>query len=927
MSKKLFLLDGMALAYRAHFAFLSRPIYNSKGMNTSALYGFTATLIDLITKENPTHLAIAFDTPEPTARHKLYEPYKANRDKMPEDLAAVLPHLSRIAEAFKIPVVRMPGYEADDIIGTLATRAEQKGYDTYMVTPDKDFGQLVSDRVFMYRPSYKGDPPEIQDAKAVCEKWGIERTDQVIDILGLSGDASDNIPGVPGVGPKTAQKLLERFDSLEGVLANVDQLKGKQQEKIRDNAEQARLSYRLATIDREVPVTVGPDGLIREEPNLDTVRALFSEFEFRTLGKRIFGSEFSLEMTATGSGESKADIPTPGTGQLELLETTPFRTLADTPHTYHHVHDDAGRRNLVERLAAQESFCFDTETTGLNARHAEILGLAIAIKPGEAWYVEFSRDPGKARAELAEFRSIFVSDRTRKIGHNLKFDLAVLKNHGIEVAGPFFDTMLAHALVEPEQKHGMDSLAESILDYKTVHLDSLLDDGAGRTRAMTDIPAAQLAVYAAEDADITLQLCECLAPLLKQKGQERIFFEIECPLIPVLVDMEAAGIALDSSVLHQYSLDLGERIESIAKSIIDMVGHEFNLNSPKQLGEILFDELKLVEKPKKTRTGQYATNEQVLTGLAGVHPIIQAILDYRGLTKLKGTYVDTLPESVDPADGRVHTHFGQLHTITGRLQSNGPNLQNIPVRTSEGREIRKAFVAGNPDSVLLSADYSQIELRIIAAISQDPGLIGAFEQGLDIHAATAARIYGVDTVAVTREMRGKAKMVNFGIPYGISAFGLAQRLGINRNEAGGLIDQYFSQFSGVRDYINRTLESAREKGYVETIKGRRRTLRDINSGNGTVRSAAERNAINMPIQGTAADMIKIAMARVHQRIREKGLKTRLLLQVHDELVFEVPKSEIETVRPIIVDAMSTALQLEVPIVVDTGAGRNWLEAH
>ncbi len=929
MQKKLFLLDGMALAYRAHFAFLSRPIYNSKGMNTSALYGFTATLIELITSQKPTHLAIAFDTPEPTERHKIYKPYKANRDKMPEDLAAALPHLSRIAEAFKVPVLRMPGFEADDIIGTLATLAEQEDFETFMVTPDKDFGQLVTDRVFMYRPSYKGEPPEIQDPQAVCEKWGIKRTDQVIDILGLSGDASDNIPGVPGVGPKTAQKLLDRFDTLEGVLENLDQLKGKQQEKLRDNAELARLSYKLATIDREVPVPLGPAGLVRAEPDLDAVRALFSEFEFRTLGKRIFGADFDL--AATGPAAANQADQVEGTtalmGQMELLENTPFKTLADVPHQYHHIQDGEDCRDLISKLEKQEAFCFDTETTGLNARHAGLLGLAIAFAPGEAWYVSFSRDPNRARAQLEVFRPIFQNDRITKIGHNLKYDLAILQQHGLEPAGPFFDTMLAHALVEPEQKHGMDFLAETYLEYKTVHLDTLLDNGIGGTRLMDEIPAEQLAEYSAEDADITFQLHQLLTPLLREREQERVFYEVESPLIPVLVDMEAAGIALDAEVLSQYSEELRQRLETLEKSIVKMVGHDFNLNSPKQLGAILFDELKLVAKPKKTRTGQYATNEQVLTSLTGAHPIIRAILDYRGLTKLKGTYVDTLPDSIDPADGRVHTHYGQLLTVTGRLQSNGPNLQNIPVRTSEGREIRKAFVAGNQESVLLSADYSQIELRIIAAISQDPGLLEAFAQGLDIHAATAARIYGVDTEEVTREMRGKAKMVNFGIPYGISAFGLAQRLGSNRSEAAELIGQYFNQFAGVRDYIDRTLENAREKGYVETVTGRRRYLRDINSGNGTVRGGAERNAINMPIQGTAADMIKIAMTRVHRDIRAAGLQTRLLLQVHDELVFEVPRSEVEAVTPIIVEAMVSALKLDVPIVVETGTGENWLQAH
>ncbi|MEZ5277642.1 MAG: DNA polymerase I [Opitutaceae bacterium] len=925
MTKRLFLLDGMALAYRAHFAFINRPIFNSKGMNTSALFGFTATLIDLILRENPSHLAIVFDTPAPTERHIEYPAYKAHREEMPEDLSAALPHLSRVAEAFGIPVLKMDGYEADDLIGTLATRAALEDFVTYMVTPDKDFGQLVDEKILVYRPSYKGDAPEILDTEAVCAKWGIQRTSQVIDVLGLAGDTADNIPGVPGIGPKTAQKLLSQFDSLEGILTHLDQLKGKQQENLREHADQARLSARLATINRNAPIDTRPESLILHPLNKEVLQALFSEFEFRSLGRRLFGDEFQLEMTEASNEiePSKAS----GSDQLELLETTPFKTIADVPHHYHRVVDAAGRRKLAASLKAQPRFCFDTETTDLNVRRADLLGLALSWKKGEAWYVQFDRNPEAAREELNDFREALTDPAITKIGHNLKYDLAVLKRHGLEVADPLFDTMLAHALIEPEQRHGMDFLAETVLEYRTIHLDSLLQDGAGGKRTMDQIPPEQLAEYSAEDADITWQLSEIFLPQIREKEQERVFFEIEAPLIPVLVDMEEAGIALDTRVLNEYSEQLGDRIRSIEASIVEMVGHEFNLNSPKQLGEILFDELKLADKPKKTRTGQYATNEQTLASLASKHPVVQAILDYRMLVKLKGTYVDTLPAAVDPETGRVHSHFGQLHTVTGRLQSNSPNLQNIPVRSEEGREIRKAFVAGAPDRVLLSADYSQIELRIIAALSQDPGMLEAFRLGLDIHTATASRIYSVDTSEVTREMRSKAKMVNFGIPYGISPFGLAQRLGIGRAEAGELIDQYFAQFSGVQAYIDQTLSKARERGYVETITGRRRILRDINSGNGTVRSAAERNAINMPIQGTAADMIKIAMARIRKSLRQAGLQTRLLLQVHDELVFEVPESEVDQVKPLITEAMVHALELPVPIVVETGTGKNWLEAH
>lgn len=954
MEKRLFLLDGMALAYRAHFAFIARPIRSSKGVNTSALFGFASTLLDLIEREKPTHMAVVFDTDVPTARHRLYPEYKANRQEMPEDLSVALPQLRRFAGAFGIPVIAMDGYEADDVIGTLATRAEPLGFETFMVTPDKDFGQLVSEHVRIYKPGIKGEPPEVLGVSDVLARWEITRVDQVIDMLGLIGDSTDNIPGVPGVGPKTAQKLIAEFGSLETLLARVAEVKGKMREKLEQNAEQARLSRVLATIDRNVPLSVEPGSLELGKPDPAALTALFAEFEFRTLARRALGPAAETAATppsparpspptqpATASGQGDlfaADAPPPAaesaapaapSDQLDLGMPPAHRTIADVPHAYEHITGAEGRAQLADTLGRLASFCFDTETDGLEPRHAALVGLSFAWEAHRGCFVRLPADPAGARAALEVFRPVFADPGIEKVGHNLKFDLAVLKAHGVEVAGRLVDTMLAHALLEPDQRHGMDYLSEVLLDYTPIPLTRLIGDAsdpAGQKR-VPDVDPAALAEYSAEDADVTLQLRGRLDGLLRERGQERVFHDVEMPLVRVLVDMEHEGIAVDTGALAAFGTALDAQARTLETRIQELAGRPFNLNSPRQLGEILFDELKLADRPKKTRTGQYATNEQTLLALSGSHPIVQAILEYRELVKLKGTYVDALPAAVDPRTGRVHTHFGQLRTATGRLNSDNPNLQNIPIRTEQGREIRRAFVARDAGWVLLSADYSQIELRIIAALSGDPGMLEAFARGDDIHTATAAKIYGVEPAGVTREMRARAKMVNFGIPYGISAFGLAQRLNIPRSEAAALIDGYFAKFSGIRSYIDRTIEFARRHGYVETVIGRRRALPDVNSANATTRSAAERNAINTPIQGTAADMIKLAMVRVHDELVRRGLRSRLLLQVHDELLLEVPREEVEAVRDLVEKSMKTALPLAVPIVVETGVGDNWLAAH
>ncbi len=933
MMKSLYLLDGMALAYRAHFALIRSPIYTSKGFNTSAIFGFTATLIELMTKQKPSHLAVVFDTSAPTERHRLHPEYKAQREDMPEDLAAAMPHLDRIAAAFGIPVLKMDGYEADDIIGTLAHRAEADGFESiFMVTPDKDFGQLVTEKIKMYRPSRKGDTPEIWGIEEIKAKWGIARVDQVIDMLGLCGDVSDNIPGIPGIGPKTAEKLLAKYDTVEGLLEHVDELKGKQQEKVREHAEQARLSKTLATIQLDVPIEADWDAIEVSAPDPEKLVPIFAEFEFRTLGKRIFGADFSVQAAATDlvlmseddeqAVKNKAVASAATESQPELIPQIQYKNLADVPTDYRIVKSDSELADLVKTLRAAGTFAFDTETTALNPRAAELVGLSFATEAHSGYWVPASQ------SALAALRPVFADATLRKIGHNLKFDLAVLAENDCPVAGACLDTMLAHALIDPEQRHSLDTLSEDFLQYSTIRFSELVPDV--KKDAPIDysgVSERDLANYAIEDADVALQLWQVFQPKLEASGQARIFYEIETPLLPVLTAMEREGMQMSKATLQEIGASFEDHIVDLQNAVYKAAGREFNLNSPKQLGEVLFDELKLIEKPKKTKTGQYATNEQVLSQLAPKHPMVADLLEYRQLSKLKSTYISALPDAVDAKTGRVHTHYGQVQTATGRLSSNDPNLQNIPVRSERGREIRKAFVPRDGWQ-LLAADYSQIELRILAALTGDAGLLKAFKEGQDIHTATAAKIFSVAPEAVTRDQRSTAKMVNFGIPYGISAFGLAQRLGtVSRTEAQAIIDSYFAQFPGIPGYMEAQQASAREKGYVETICGRRRYLRDINSSNGTIRAAAERNAINMPIQGTAADMIKIAMVRIDKSIHEQGLKSRMLLQVHDELVFDLHPEEEAVLRELVTDGMVGALALDCPIEIEIGLGANWLEAH
>jgi DNA polymerase-1 len=923
---RLFLLDGMALVYRAHFAFIQNPIRNSKGINTSALYGFINTLLTILEKERPSHLGVAWDTSAPTPRHEKFPAYKAQRDEMPEELAAAIPNVKRLCRAFHLPLLEIDGYEADDLIGTLAKRAEKEGFETYMVTPDKDFAQLLSERTFMWKPGKKGAEHEVIGVAQLPEIWGVKDPHQIIDLLGLMGDSVDNIPGVPGIGPKTAQKLIAEYGSVEELLRNLAALKGKQKENLETYAAQALLSKDLATIITDAPLDVSWEDLAISPRDDEAVRELFTEFEFRSLTKRLFGS---------GGGEAAApseprESPAPAPVFAHL------RTIAEVPHRYHLADTPEKQDELFSRLAEQERFCFDIETTSLDRFEARLLGLAFSWQAHEGWYLPYDD------SLLARLRGLLDSP-AEKIGHNLKYDLSVLHRHGIRIGGPVFDTMLAHGLVFPDQRHTMDYLSETLLGYTPVKLADIAsaappagaaDDlfafvetqRASKELDVAAIPLPTLAEYAAEDADVTWQLAGKLGPLLD--GQETVFRDIECPLLPVLVRMEMEGIAVDPDALVDIGVQLQQRIDELSKSIAIHAGRSFNLNSPKQLGEILFNDLGLAVKAKKTRTGQFKTDESTLALLAGKHPIIDEILEYREATKLKGTYLDALPGHIVEETGRIHTQFHQLVAATGRLASTDPNLQNIPVRSPLGRQIRKAFVPRR-GFTLLSCDYSQIELRVMAALAEDTSMIEAFRGNRDIHTATAAKVWGISESEVTREQRSGAKMVNFGIIYGISAFGLSQRLGIPRGEAAEIIANYFKQYPAIRDFMERTITEAREKGYVETLSGRRRHFPDLLSANQTIRGNAERAAINTPIQGTAADMIKLAMIRIDSLLRESSYQTRMLLQVHDELVFDLDPAEQDTVVPQILRAMETALPLPggVPILVEHGTGPNWLAAH
>jgi DNA polymerase-1 len=927
----------MALLYRAHFAFISNPIRTSKGLNTSAVYGFLNVLLDLKENRQPTHLAVALDTPEPTERHRIYPEYKAQREAMPEDLAAAIPLIHRLCEAMNIPLLKLDGYEADDIIGTLARKAEKEGFTTYMVTPDKDFSQLVTEHTFLFKPGRKGGAPEIEGVEETCKRWEVERPEQVIDILGLWGDASDNIPGVPGVGEKTAKKLISEHHSIESLLENTSSVKGKMGEKLAANKDQALLSKKLATIDLQVPIDWNETDLAITAPNEDLLKPLIVELEFNALGKRLFGDSFkagrgfATESKAEGN-QFELDFSAASTAENvtepNQAEGANLKTLADVPHQYECVQTEEALDAWIQKLSAQEWFCLDTETTGLDPKTVELLGFSFSCEEGKACYLptvgEGSLPSETIRAKLSP---LFENAHIGKVGHNLKYDLSVLRWHGYEIRGPLIDTMILHSLVRADQKHGMDFLAEAYLGYTPVSIESLIGPKGKDQKSMKDVPMDKLAEYAAEDADITWQLFRKLKPEVEKQGQQRVFYEVEMPLLPVLTAMEYEGIRLDPDSMVKFSAQLLEQSLGLEKQIHSMAGETFNIASPKQLGDILFGRLKLVDKPKKTKTGQYATNETVLQTLAGEHEIIQKILEYRTVTKLRSTYAEALPQSIFDKTGRIHTTFHQTATATGRLNSQNPNLQNIPIRRELGQEIRRAFVARGEGYTLLSADYSQIELRIMASISGDPAMKAAFEEGEDIHAATAAHVYKVGLQDVTNDMRRRAKTVNFGVMYGISAFGLSQRLGIPRKEASEIIEHYFDSFPAIKGYMDETLESARSKGYVETLTGRRRYLPDVNSRNGTIRGMAERNAINTPIQGTAADMIKLAMSAIWNELNTKNLETKLVLQVHDELIFDLKETERLEVEPLVRKRMIDALPLEVPIEVEIGTGANWLEAH
>lgn len=936
--KKLFLLDAFALIYRAHFALSKNPRFTSSGLNTSAIMGFTNTLLEVLKKENPTHMAVVFDTDAPTERHTDFSDYKAHRQAMPEDLSAAIPYIVRLIEGFNIPVIFSDGYEADDLIGTLAKKAEKEGFTVFCMTPDKDYAQLVSENIFIYKPARMGNGVEIQGVKEILEKWEIDHVEQVIDILGLWGDAVDNIPGIPGVGEKTAKQLIKQYGSVENIIKNSHELKGKLRENVENFAEQGLISKKLATIMLNAPVELDVDALHVDEPSREVLEPLFAELEFRTLGKRVFGEEFNVleQKSAPSNGQmdlfsSQSVSDNQKTNSAIETEDTEkpasFKNINNTRHQYELADTPQKRAELISALKAEKQICFDTETTGLDANDCELVGLSFSIKPGEAWFVPLPANQDECRAIVKEFKEILENKDIKKVGQNIKYDILVLKWYGISVQGELFDTMLAHYLIDPDSRHNMDLLSENYLGYSPVSITSLIGSKGKNQGNMRDVEVEKLKEYAAEDADITLQLKNTFEPILTKVNAKKLANEIENPLIYVLADIEHEGVRIDQNALADFSKTLETEVRQIEQNIYEKAGVKFNIASPKQLGEVLFDKLQLDPKAKKTKTGQYQTGEDVLTQLAGKSDIVADILDFRQLQKLKSTYVDALPLMVNKKTGRIHTSYNQAVASTGRLSSNNPNLQNIPIRTERGREVRKAFIARDDDHILLSADYSQIELRIIAEISKDENMMEAFIQGHDIHTATAAKVYGIGLEEVSSTQRRNAKAVNFGIIYGQSAFGLSQNLGIPRKEAAEIIENYFNTYPGIKKYMSDTMNFARENGYVETIMGRRRYLRDINSANQTVRGFAERNAINAPIQGSAADMIKIAMIKIHQDIKDHKLQSKMTMQVHDELVFDVLKSEKEVLKQIITERMKNAIKMEVPILVEVGEGGNWLEAH
>lgn len=943
MDKRLFLLDAMALIFRAYYALIRSPRITTQGKNTNAQFGFTNALLELINNRQPTHMAVCFDTQAPTERHIDFSDYKANRQEAPEDLLLAIPDIKRIIRGFNIPVVELDGFEADDVVGTLSKQAALAGYNVFMVTPDKDYGQLVSEKIKIYKPGYQGGDIEIMGPEEVCAKWNIKSVDQVIDMLGLMGDAVDNIPGIPGVGEKTASKLLNEYGTLENILANADSIKGALGEKVRNGKESAIISKKLATIITSVPVEFHEEDFKLKDWNKDVLREIFTELEFKTVAKRILGEEINIPAQApvgiqTDLFGNIVATPKPGVavgntaddGENHAISPVlADKNIRNTAHTYELIEGNDAIEGLVRLLSGQPEICFDTETTNIDANNAELVGLSFSFQPHTGFYVPCPADQTKTRTILNQFSPLFRDPTKIWVGQNIKYDLLVLKWYGVELAGDLFDTMLAHYVIEPEGKRSMDLLSAKYLGYEPVHIEELIGKKGKNQGNMRDVEVEKAKDYAAEDADITLQLKHQFVPLLNTLEVKSVFEKVENPLVKVLTDMEFEGIKVDTSFLQDYSKELEREAKSAEERVYATAGVRFNLASPKQLGEVLFEKLKIDPKAKKTKTGQYATGEDVLTKLALQNPIVDDILAFRELTKLKSTYVDALPLMINHKTGRVHTSYAQAVAVTGRLSSNNPNLQNIPIRTERGKEIRKAFIPRDANHILLSADYSQIELRIVAAISGDPNMCEAFRQGKDIHTATAAKVYGVDEAEVTKDMRRKAKSVNFGIIYGQGAFGLADNLGISRTEAKEIIDNYKKEFSGITGYMDQTVNFAKENGYVQTLMGRKRWLRDINSSNFTVRGFAERNAINSPIQGSAADMIKLAMTALHGAIKKSGLKSKMILQVHDELVFDARLDELENLKPLILECMQSALVLpnDVPVIAEVGQGTNWLEAH
>ncbi len=954
--KKLFLLDAFALIFRAYYSLVRSPRITSKGRNTNAQFGFTNTLAELINNQKPTHIAVCFDTSAPTERHTDFADYKANRQETPEDIRGAIPDIKKIIEGFNVPVIAIDGYEADDVIGALAKKAEKEGYTVYMVTPDKDYGQLVSEKIKIYKPGYQGGTVEIMGPKEVCEKWDIARVDQVIDVLGLMGDAVDNIPGIMGVGEKTAAKLLKEYDTLENILDNADKIKGALGEKVRNGKENAIMSKKLATIILDVPVEFHEENFRLKEMNKEVLEEIFTMLEFKTMGERILGKKVSQLAVGSGQGAtsslpvSKKQVASAAIGQMDLfgnvmpsaeVETTeneeediePIliadKHIGNTPHNYMLVQTDDEIKKLLAELNKFSEICFDTETTHIDANQADLVGLSFSVKPTEGYYVPCPEDRNETLAILEKFRLLFEDETKTWIGQNLKYDLLMLKWYGYTLKGNIFDTMLAHYVIEPDGKRSMDLLSTKYLGYVPVSIESLIGKKGKTQGTMRQVEIEEAKEYAAEDADITLQLKNIFLPQLKAKAVEKVFYEVEIPLVKVLTDMEFEGIRIDMDFLKTYSKELEIEAKAAEEKVYETAGVRFNLASPKQLGEVLFEKMQLDPKAKKTKTGQYATGEDILAKLANSNPICEEILTFRELTKLRSTYVDAFPVLMNSRTGRVHTNYAQAVAVTGRLSSTNPNLQNIPIRTTKGKEIRKAFVPRDENHVLVSADYSQIELRVVAAISGDVNMCEAFKTGKDIHTATAAKVFGVEEKDVSKEMRYKAKSVNFGIIYGQGAFGLAENLGIPRAEAKEIIDNYKKEFPNIQKYMDDTINAARETGYVETLMGRKRWLKDITSANFTVRGFAERNAINSPIQGTAADMIKLAMIKIHAALKAGNFKSKMLLQVHDELVFDVHKDELERIKPVILDNMKTALQLpnDVPTEAELGSGDNWLMAH